>query len=102
MKAHRSGKRCLLCDQPHKGLGYCDKHYQRLKKWGDPELVKVNQATPLMREGETTTPKVCLVEGCGLPMHAKGHCSKHAQQAKRGTLGQVQLTKSEAAMRRWR
>lgn len=30
--------KCTLtdCDNPHKGLGFCDKHYQRFKKYGDP------------------------------------------------------------------
>ena len=26
-----------------KGLGLCDKHYQRFKKYGDPSVVKINQ-----------------------------------------------------------
>ena len=88
MKAHRSGTRCLLCEKPHKGLGYCDMHYQRLKKHGDPEYKR--------------TRPVCTVEGCESPNHSMGYCGKHAQQARRGTLGQVQRTKSEAALLRWR
>lgn len=90
MKAHRSGARCLLCERPHKGLGYCDMHYQRFKKWGDP-----------MKLGGPVR-AICSQPDCGQPGHSKGLCSKHAQQLRRGTLGQPQKTKSEAAQERWR
>src|SRR5207253_9759285 len=36
-----------ICGSPAKGLGYCEKHYQRFKKYGDPNLVKVNQHSPV-------------------------------------------------------
>lgn len=88
MKAHRSGARCILCERPHKGLGYCEMHYQRLKRHGDPEHKRIRPA--------------CSVEGCESPNHSMGYCSKHAQQCKRGTLGKPQMTKSEAASARWR
>lgn len=32
---HRKGV-CKICGKPMKGLGYCEKHYQRFKKYGDP------------------------------------------------------------------
>ena len=44
---HLPIRSCILCGKKHKGLGYCDKHYQRLKKYGDPHLTKDNQYTPL-------------------------------------------------------
>ena len=47
--AHRRRKSCVVCGKPQKGLGYCDKHYQRFKKYGDPLIVKPNQHTPLQR-----------------------------------------------------
>lgn len=40
---HRRRKPCVICGKPQKGLGYCDKHYQRFKKYADPMKVKVNQ-----------------------------------------------------------
>lgn len=43
IRLHRPKGSCILCGKPLKGLGYCDKHYQRLKKYGDPLLTKVNQ-----------------------------------------------------------
>ena len=38
MKRHR--KKCVICGKPVRGHGYCDKHYQRFKKSGDPYFVK--------------------------------------------------------------
>ena len=89
IKAHRSGRRCLICESPHKGLGYCDKHYQRLKTHGDP-----------MKLGWPTKLK-CLQPECQLMSHAHGLCSKHAQQKRRGTLGLPQMTRSERAIKQW-
>ena len=42
---HRPTISCSVCGKPQKGLGYCEKHYQRFKKWGDPLMVKQNQHT---------------------------------------------------------
>lgn len=41
----RSGTPCSVegCDSTSRGLGFCDKHYQRLRKYGDPLTIK---ATP--------------------------------------------------------
>lgn len=44
---HRPKGSCTLCGKPQKGLGYCEKHYQRFKRHGDPLAVKVNQHHPL-------------------------------------------------------
>lgn len=49
MKEHRQKPTCSLCEMPVKGHGFCDKHYQRWKKWGDPLAIKPNQHVPLMR-----------------------------------------------------
>lgn len=40
MKQHRKKGVCKICGKPIKGLGYCDKHYQRYKKYGDPLFTK--------------------------------------------------------------
>lgn len=40
IRVHRKKDGCSICGKPIKGCGYCDKHYQRFKKWGDPLLVK--------------------------------------------------------------
>ena len=49
MSEHGGKRICSLkgCDQPHKAHGYCDKHYQRWRKWSSPHLVKSNQHTPV-------------------------------------------------------
>lgn len=50
MRHHRQRRSCVICGRPQKGLGYCDKHYQRFKTHGDPLAVKVNQHAPLRYE----------------------------------------------------
>ena len=44
-REHRPRGSCVICGRLQKGLGYCEKHYQRFKKWGDPLIVKDNQHT---------------------------------------------------------
>lgn len=43
---------CSLCGKPSRKLGYCQMHYQRLKKYGDPSLTKkrVGLSFELVRE----------------------------------------------------
>lgn len=38
MKQHRVRNSCKICGKPVKGLGFCEKHYQRFKKYGDPMM----------------------------------------------------------------
>lgn len=40
MKFHHPAKKCSICGEKVKGYGYCDKHYQRFKKYGNPMVVK--------------------------------------------------------------
>ena len=42
MKIHRPKPLCKVdgCERPVKGYGYCEKHYQRFKKTGNPLLTK--------------------------------------------------------------
>jgi len=49
MLGHKKRGICSICGKPQKGLGFCEKHYQRFKKWGDPLLTKRNQHLPLCR-----------------------------------------------------
>ena len=50
--AHKRRGSCVICGEPQKGLGYCDKHYQRFKKWGDPRATKRNQHLPLIKSDD--------------------------------------------------
>lgn len=42
-KQHRVAGKCKICGKKVKGLGFCEKHYQRFKKYGNPNTIKVNQ-----------------------------------------------------------
>ena len=48
-RRHKTRAACALCGKPVKGHGYCGKHYQRWKKYGDPRAFKRNQHTALVR-----------------------------------------------------
>ena len=39
---------CRVCGAKMKGLGYCEKHYQRFKKYGNPMAKKINQHTGII------------------------------------------------------
>ena len=41
-KEHKKKGKCVICGQPVKGHGYCNKHYLRYKKYGDPMYVSQN------------------------------------------------------------
>ena len=101
LKEHRKRRPCLICGKPQEGCGYCEMHYQRFKKWGDPLLVKDNQFTAVRRDTDQNKKRECVVPGCEASAHAKGHCGRHWMQKRRGTLGSPQKTKSEIAKEMW-
>lgn len=35
-KEHKPKGKCIICGEPQKGYGYCNKHYIRFKKYGNP------------------------------------------------------------------
>lgn len=45
--------------------GYCAKHHQRWKRYGDPLKTKRNR------------PVLCSISGCGQPHHCRGWCEVH-------------------------
>jgi hypothetical protein len=59
------------CDKPHFGLGYCQGHYLRVTRHGDPLFGgKFKRRTP--------TPKQkCSVDGCEGIAKARGWCGTH-------------------------
>ncbi len=56
------------CSSPVQALGYCTKHYTRIRRYGDPLKV---QRQP--RSG------VCEVDGCEDPIRARRLCGRHYQ-----------------------
>ena len=57
------------CNRLVNAKGYCDKHYKRFKKYGDPLIVKL--------EINHNRDPICTIEGCNNPHEAKGYCRKH-------------------------
>jgi hypothetical protein len=78
------------CTARHRGLGFCDKHYQRFKKYGDPRGVE--------------RPSECTVEGCDRPVCGHGLCSMHYQrQRAHGEVGPAEpFSQDEVGQRRRR
>jgi hypothetical protein len=68
-REHKQRASCTVCGLPAKGHGYCNVHYIRWKKHGDPLAIK----TPIRKACST----------CGLPAQAQGLCGRHYMQAKR-------------------
>ena len=58
-------RRCNLpdCNEKHCGLGYCNKHYLRFKKFGDPHQTKFIE--------------FCTIPGCEKKHGAHGLCDMH-------------------------
>ncbi len=85
-REHRQRTLCVICGKPAKGHGYCNMHFLRWKKHGDPLLLKDNQFVPIRKETESNPHRICKVVGCGRGYHAHGYCGMHNQQFKRGKL----------------
>ena len=55
------------CNSKCHAKGYCNKHYERLRLYGDP----------LGYVKEMNHPAICTIKGCNNVHEAKGLCSKH-------------------------
>lgn len=55
------------CDRPRFGQGYCNAHYKRWRKTGDPGGVEIH----------TGKKGTCSVDGCDRPWQAKTLCTGH-------------------------
>lgn len=62
------------CERVHYAQGWCERHYQRYRRWGDP---LAGGPAAMSRQGE------CSVEGCGRPILARGWCGNHYYRAQR-------------------
>ena len=56
MKAHNPRGTCSICESPHSSKGFCNKHYHRFKKYGDPLFTRTN--VPETKSPPTITPAV--------------------------------------------
>jgi hypothetical protein len=65
-------KECIFdgCKQKSISKKYCDKHYRRLRKYGDPSVV------------HSFIIKKCLGSTCELKAKSKGYCDKHYRRFK--------------------
>ena len=50
------------------GFGYCNVHYRRFKKWGNPLIIKIKTN--------------CIIKNCFDKHWAKGYCSRHYKSFK--------------------
>lgn len=60
------------CESKHYALGYCRKHHERFKRYGDPE----GKALKKQRQK-------CKIDGCENDRDAKGYCDKHYRRFKK-------------------
>ena len=58
------------CNAPVSGRGYCQKHYQRLRRHGDPLALKINRT-------KSADLQPCKVDGCQRYAEARGMCKSH-------------------------
>jgi hypothetical protein len=56
------------CSKATVGRGFCDTHYRRFRRYGDP--LKISRLAP-------GTHLVCSVDGCGRKHMSLGYCNKH-------------------------
>jgi hypothetical protein len=78
-RAYRAGllqtrepvRRCRVpdCGRLAWAAGYCNTHYMRVLRRGDPLICK--------RDGRPRRTWVCSVEGCERPHYARGFCRSH-------------------------
>ncbi len=71
-----SERTCTIegCERRHKAHGWCEAHYARWKRLGDPGPVDVLPRRPRRRE--------CVIEGCESKREARGWCELHYKRWK--------------------
>jgi HNH endonuclease len=65
------------CDGKHYGQGYCQRHYWRSKRHGDP-----GEADRQRKPAGATTP-LCAAEGCGREARGTTYCNRHYENLRR-------------------
>jgi len=85
----KRGCKVLGCEREHACKGYCNLHYLRWRKYGDPDFaVRVRDPNP---------PEVCTVPDCHGKHVAKGYCWRHYKQVER--YGEVDEEKGNGGRR---
>lgn len=64
------------CDRPIRSRGWCNSHYLRWYKTGDPEKTRPGRWDGYVRPG-------CGIDGCDKPAHARGLCTVHGPRMRR-------------------
>ena len=60
------------CNRPHYARGWCNAHYQKWKRTGDP-----------LYKYKPITAGSCTIDGCNKKIHAKGLCFKHYERQRK-------------------
>lgn len=82
------------CDKRHEARGWCESHYQRWKKHGDP----LGGGPPKKR----STSPVCSIEDCTRPSKSHGWCNTHYERwRKYGDVEFVHFIKGDRLKRFW-
>lgn len=75
---------CIVedCNREHKAKGYCELHYGRFKRHGDP-LKSLNVNYPAVRRSRIPQTRLCQLDGCNNAHLSKGLCRKHYKRFKK-------------------
>jgi hypothetical protein len=82
----RNNRMCTVdgCGDPARGRGYCNLHYRRWRRHGDPLGGNASPIKPPINRAQGAP---CSVSGCGRPILAQGLCKPHyTRQQKDGDL----------------
>lgn len=71
------------CERKSVSRGWCDMHYRRWKRHGDPLAVKPGNGQWGERIPEVPAERQCSLDGCVSPMSSRGWCKKHYKRWER-------------------
>ena len=67
------------CEERHRAKGFCGKHYQRWKRYGDP-LERRRPAPATEMSSASGSQNACSVDGCDRLKYGRGLCNMHWQR----------------------
>ena len=74
------------CTRLATARGWCNKHYQRVRAFGDPTIKSAAQADLLAQDmppEELEADGMCAIEGCAGRAVSRGWCNRHYKQLRR-------------------